>query len=76
MKEKVKSDVTGVEYAPSDVVRIVNPKQSAAYLAHGAKLLDVYPSRDFETHLPILVFIYSRKDTQELYDLWCNQELN
>lgn len=75
MKEKIYSDLTKCEYSPSDVVRIVNPKQSAAYMAHGAKLLDVYSSRDFKTNEPIIVFIYNRIETTDLYDKWCRHEL-
>lgn len=75
MKEKIVSQTTGLEYCPSDVVRIVNYKQAATYMTHGATLLDVYASRDFETHSPLLVFIFNRSDTHELYDLWCKHEL-
>lgn len=75
MKEKVFSELTKCEYYPSDVVRIVNCKQSAAYLTHGAKLLDMYASRDFKTNEPIIVCIFNRADTTELYDLWCKHEL-
>lgn len=75
MKEKVMSAITGCEYCPSEVVRIVNCKQVAAYLAHNAKLLDVYSSRDFKTNEPIIVFIFNREETTSLYDLWCKHEL-
>lgn len=76
MKEIVKSDTTGREYYPSEVVRIINSKQCAAYLANGATLLDIYPSRDFNTGDSILVYIFSRKETRELYDKWCLRQLN
>lgn len=71
----IKSLVTGIEYRPSEIVRIVNSSQCAAYMTYGAKLLDIYPSRDFKTHKPIVVYIFNRKDTTELYDKWCNHEL-
>lgn len=75
MKEKVTSTVTGKTYCPVDVVRIVNFRQSAAYMAHGAELLDIYPSKDFKTNEPLLVYIFDRKATTSLYDLWCKHEL-
>ena len=74
MKEKVESTINGIEYYTSDVVRIVNSRQAAAYLEHGAKQLDVYGSRDYKTNEPIVVFIFNRSDTKDLYDLWCNHE--
>lgn len=76
MKEKVLSQVTKEYYVPSETVRIVNGLQAAAYLAHGAKILDIYSSRDFKTNKPIIVYLFGRKDTTELYDAWCKHELN
>lgn len=75
MKETVQSQTTGKTYSPADVVRIINYKQSAAYMAHGAELLDIYTSKDFKTGDPLLVFIFNRKETTLLYDLWCKHEL-
>jgi hypothetical protein len=73
---KVKSCVTGITYSPEEVVRIVNPKQAAAYMNHGAPLIDVYPSFQKDkggSH--IMVFLFNRSDTQELYQRWCKHEL-
>lgn len=75
MKERVTSQMTGRTYAPSDVVRILNGQQAATYVAHGAQLLDVYGSRNFNTNEPVLVYIFDRRETSELYDLWCKHEL-
>ncbi len=75
MKETVRSQTTGKEYAPSDVVRIVNQLQAATYMAHGAELLDVYSSRDYKTHRPTMVYIFNRAATTPLYDAWCNHIL-
>ncbi len=75
MKEMILSSTTGKYYDPSEVVRIINCKQSAAYMSHGAELLDIYPGKDFRTDEPLLVYIFNRKDTTELYDLWCKHML-
>lgn len=75
MKDNVIGYATQKIYCPADAVRIVNYKQAAAYLVHGAELLDVYPSRDFTTDEPLIVYIFNRKETAELYDLWCKHEL-
>lgn len=75
MREKVESTINGIEYYQSDVVRIVNSKQAATYMEHGAKQLDVYSSRDYKSNDPIVVFIFNRADTKDLYDLWCDHNL-
>ena len=75
MKETVTSQTTGKTYAPSDVVRIVNQQQAATYMAHGAELLDIYSSRDYKTHRPMMVYIFDREATTPMYDAWCNRLL-
>lgn len=75
MKEYIVSDTTGKRYSPSDVVRIVNFRQAAAYIKNGAQLLDIYASKDFKKDELLLVYIFNRKETTQLYDLWCKHEL-
>lgn len=74
MKERITSEVTGITYAIEDVVRILNTQQIIAYLKHGVKLLDIYPSIN-NNGVPVLVYIVSRADTKQAYDLWCKGEL-
>lgn len=76
MKEYVKSNITGKEYAVQDVVRILNVQQVIGYLKYGITLLDVYPSIDEKTDKPLLVFIFDRNESRIAYDLWCKRELN
>lgn len=76
MREKVSKYTCTEDYYPSDVVRIVNPTQAATYINHGARLIDMHPSRDFKTNKPILVYILNREETTELYDKWCAHELD
>lgn len=78
MDEYIKrSAVTGkkYDYFSKDYVRIVNPRQSMAYLSNGAELIDIYTSRDRTTGKPILIYVFTRESTKELYDAWCNHEL-
>ncbi len=75
MKERITSETTGKSYCAKDVVRIVNQSQAAMYMAHGAELLDVYVSRDYKTHWPMMVYIFDRVATTPLYDGWCKREL-
>lgn len=44
MKEKIISDITGKSYFADEVIRIVNPVQSAFYVLKGLELLDLYTS--------------------------------
>lgn len=76
MAEMVHSDITGKDYNVSDAIRLLNIKQSIAYLKHGCELLDLYVSKDFETNEPVLCFIFNRKQSKPLFDLWCKHELN
>lgn len=76
MREQIVSATTGKTYCPGKgVVRIVNYKQAAAYITHGAELLDIYASRDYETNDPLLVYIFDRAKTADLYDKWCDHLL-
>ena len=76
MKEMIESQTTGKKYAVSDVVRIVNQLQAASYMAHGAELLDIYCSRDYKTHRPMMVYIFNRDATTPLYDALCKHTLD
>ena len=53
MKEYVTSEITGCSYAIQDVIRILNASQSAFYMSHGVKFLDIYLSCDRKTGKPI-----------------------
>lgn len=70
MKETFKSDITGKEYCPNDVVRLVNVRQLLFYMRNGVEILDIYPSKDFKTNDDVLVFIVNKKDSQEAYKKW------
>lgn len=69
------SKVTGEYYDASNVVRLVNVAQIAAYVANNAELLDIYASSDRKTGKPIIVGVFDRSETADLYDKWCRYEL-
>lgn len=75
MKELIVSETTGKTYDPAKAVRIVNYKQATAYIANGAELLDLYPSKSHRNNEPLLVYIFDRAATTDLYDKWCNYAL-
>ena len=42
----------------------------------GALPVDIYPSLDFKTNKPIFVYLFNRAETSDLYDKWCNHEVD
>lgn len=76
MSEYMKtSSITGKRYNLFGVVRILNLYQVKAYLKAGMEVMDIEISEDRETHKPIIVFLFDRTDTKEIYDKWCRHEL-
>ena len=70
----VKSNFTNKEYETKKVIRILNAQQAAAYIKYGVELLDLWLSKDKDGK-PILVFIFDKEESKEVYDLWCKHEL-
>lgn len=61
-------------YAAGDLIKIVNATQAAFYWLNGCPPLDNYPSRDHKTNKPIMVYVFRRSETKDLFDLWCKQQ--
>lgn len=72
---EVTSDVTGKVYDPSKVVRILNQLQACKYIKHNCLPLDIYPSIDFKTGQDVLVYIFDREQSRDLYSAWCDHKL-
>lgn len=74
---KRRSRLTGKHYNlfDSDIVRIVNIMQATAYMNNDIMPIDIYVSKDKDGERNILVFLFSRSETKEVYDLWCKHEL-
>lgn len=51
-------------------VKIVNIKQASLYMKHGLKPLKVY------WNVNRVVYEFNRKETNELFVLWCDHKLN
>lgn len=75
MNNKMFSHITNRYYDIKKCVRIVNTTQAAAYMCNGAEPIDIYASRHYETGNPIIVFLFDREKTADLYDKWCKYEL-
>ena len=73
--DSVTSEVTGKTYDPKKVVRILNMQQACKYIKARCYPLDIYPSIDFKTGNDVLVYLFDRDQSKELYRLWCNHEL-
>lgn len=72
---KIKGRFSGKEYEPSEAIRILDPMQAALYWENGVMPLDIYSSRDYKTNKALIVFVFKREDTKEVFDLWCKREL-
>ena len=54
---------------------LVNIKQQIAYMSAGVYPVDMYVSIDDKTNNSIIVMIFLKEDTKEVYQKWCNYEL-
>lgn len=70
MLEKVTSLLTNKDYYPTRCARIVNPQQVVFYWVNNVYPVDIYPSVDFNTGRPILVYIFEKEKTRDLYEQW------
>lgn len=70
----VKTNLKPRDYDHRESVRIINPKQRDFYLLSGVMPMDIYSSIDDKTNKKILVYIFLKSDTQEVYQRWCNYD--
>ncbi len=68
------STLRKITYDENDAIRIVNPKQAAFYWHRGLQPISIYPSKDYVTDDPIIVFIFKKSDTKELFTEWCERK--
>lgn len=70
-----RSALSGEKYDvfDKDLIRILNPRQSAFYVQNGVPILDVQLSTD-NIGRPILVYIFRRSATKEAFNMWCEQK--
>lgn len=70
------SKISNEEYSLHDVVRIVDPKQQKLYIKHDAYPVDMYVSRDMYSGDEILIMLFNKEETRELYVKWKNHKLS
>lgn len=69
------SKISGESYRLKDVVRIIDQKQQKLYIKHETYPIDMYTTSDLNTGEDLLVMLFSREETQQLYTLWKKHEL-
>lgn len=72
---KVPSNLRPHDYSTNEVVRILNPKQQLLYIKSGIYPIDIYCSIDGKTGNNVIVMIFSREESSEVYQKWLNHEL-
>lgn len=70
MQRYCKSLLTGKSYFHDDGIRILNIKQALYYIDNGVELLDLYPSRSYQTGEKILVFVFNKRQSSLIYPQW------
>lgn len=61
-------------YNTYEVVRIVNPKQRDLYIKHRVFPIDMYPSVN-EEGKDIIVYIFLKEETKDLFQKWIDHTL-
>lgn len=69
------SKLNNEKYSLKDVVRIIDPKQQNLYIKHNAYPIDMYVTKDLYSDKEVLVMLFNKEDTKELYVKWKNHEL-
>lgn len=63
------------EYLPKEVIRVINPRQQKLYIKHGVFPIDLYTIQDNRSDGDILVMIFLKDETQDLYEAWLDHTL-
>ena len=69
------SKLSDKKYSLKDVVRVVDPKQQMLFCKHMAYPVDMYVTKDLYSDKDILVMLFNKEETRELYIMWKNHEL-
>lgn len=73
---KIQTNLKPRDYNLNEIIRIINPKQCLLYIKSGVYPIDMYTSVDERTNNAVLVMIFLKEETTEVYKKWCNYELN
>lgn len=70
-----RSNISGNLYSLNDVVKIVDPKQQKLYVKNEVYPVDMFTTKDLYSDNQILVMLFNREETKDLYIKWKNHEL-
>ena len=66
----IESNLKGVKYTEKEVIRIYNRDQQTFYIDSGVYPIDLYTSYTPKNDRKIIVMIFNRNDTKEVYQKW------
>lgn len=72
----VKTNINARDYKYNEVVRICNVKQQIFYLSSSVYPIDIYTSYDDKNDRKIIVMIFEKDKTKELYQKWLNYDVD
>lgn len=72
---KVSSHLHPRDYLPNEVCRILNPKQQRLYIKNHVYPIDIYTSIDSKTSEDVVVMIFLKSESADVYSKWMNYEL-
>ena len=72
----IKTNINARDYKYNEVVRICNVKQQIFYLSSSVYPIDIYTSYDNKNDRKIIVMIFEKDKTKELYQKWLNYDVD
>lgn len=72
----IETNIKSRNYLQNEIVRICNVKQQIFYMSNNIYPIDIYISYDDKNDRKIIVMIFEKKNTKELYQKWINYEVD
>lgn len=72
----IESNLKPRDYNEKEVIRIYNRDQQTFYIDSGVYPIDLYPSYSPKGDRKIIVMIFLRNDTKDVYSSWCSNTQN
>lgn len=72
----IESNLKCGKYTEKDIIRIYNRDQQTFYVDSGVYPIDLYTSYAPKNNRKIIVMIFNRSDTKDVYQNWINYTSN
>lgn len=72
----IKTNLNPRNYSENEVIRIYNRDQQIFYVDSNVYPVDMYTSYNSKSDKKIIVMIFVKDDTKDVYKKWCNYETN